>query len=923
MRKERSNLTRRILNATLIVAALIACTELLRLSGISNAVDRQLWEIRFTFDSKPVTGEIVVVDIDAKSLHELGVWPFPRQMHADLTTELAAAGARDILFDVDFSSRSVPENDQRFAEALEEAGNVSLAMFSQIASVEREAGILVNKPIDLFLDAAWPVAVMVPVEADGWVWQSLYGLEVGGSVELSASAFLGDYSGDAKGLFWNDYGIDPGGIQRVSFVDVLQGRADMTLFKDKKVIIGASALELQDLFYVPVHGLQPGSVIQALGAESLLQNRALQVSGERMVAAAAIAVLFLVLVSGIEGWVQKSGVLILASLAFETIGLFGLKNMAVLVPTTSGQIVLLGGGAAIVLRELGFHKLLSHMEAVRRRNSLKMLDHVFYDSFDAIVVIQAGGEITAANRMAKTLFSDDVVAGAPSAVVLPKQISDVLQAVAESGLKDRVGPLVLTEDLAEGQKRHLEYVVTRSEKVIVPSFGSRTEETVALACLTCRDVTEERRHAERLEHLARFDPATGLLNRHGFEQELANKVGEAHGDGRELCLLQLMIANLDQITASLGYSFADEIRKAVAARLSRTEFSEIVWSAISGATFAGVFEDPKDNACRSERIDRIVDCLAEEYQIGNVRLSVQVKLGYVRSGGTMSGEDLMRNAGNALAKVWRDPQASVLGFRGELEHALQRRQKLETELFKSIERDQLEVRYQPLVRLDTRAVFGAEALLRWEHHELGPISPVEFIPIAEESGFIVEMGEWVMKQAMREAMAWPQQLKLSVNLSPVQFIRSSVAGMVADAIKSTGFPAEWLDLEITESLFIDDGLDLQFHMEEIRATGCSFSLDDFGTGYSSLGYIGKYPFSKIKLDRCFVTEKLTGAKETAIIDAVVHIARSNGMSVLVEGIETPLQADRLTELGCDFGQGYHFGKPMVTAEFSQLLQDAA
>jgi EAL domain-containing protein (putative c-di-GMP-specific phosphodiesterase class I) len=258
-----------------------------------------------------------------------------------------------------------------------------------------------------------------------------------------------------------------------------------------------------------------------------------------------------------------------------------------------------------------------------------------------------------------------------------------------------------------------------------------------------------------------------------------------------------------------------------------------------------------------------------------------------------------------------------------MDAALQRRRQLETELFKAIARDELHMAYQPLVRLSDKSVFGVEALLRWDHRELGPISPAEFIPIAEENGYIVELGAWTLNRGMKEAQSWPEPLRLSINLSAVQFSRGNLVGTVAEALERTRFPTERLDLEITESLFIDESLDLKFSMEELRALGCSFSLDDFGTGYSSLGYIPKYPFSKIKLDRSFVPLSTFSRQDVAVIEAVLHLATGYNMSVIVEGIETPEQAARLHELGCHQGQGYLFGRPMSSAQLNARLLNAA
>ncbi|MHA7772519.1 EAL domain-containing protein [Roseibium sp. M-1] len=913
---------KRLLNAGLLAVLLIAGVAGFRAAGLSTSFDRFLWENRFGLDQRPVSGEIVIVDIDARSLSELGVWPLPRKMFAKVTDVLAQSGAQEIIYDVDFSSASNALDDQLFADAIERAGNVSLAIFQQAATSGDASRIVVNRPLDMFLDAAaWPVVVMVPMESDSRIWRNLYGYTIDGTSEISAAAYMGDFSGATAGAFGIDYSIAIDSLARVSLVDVLQQQIEPELFSGKKVIIGASAQELRDLFPVPVYDILPGSVIQALGAETLLQDRAMSVAGETETVLLALFIFLLLMMTKIDGWALKVTILALSAVALELIAFVIQKSVPVLVPTASAHILLLLAASCIVLRELGFHKLLSHLATVGKRNSERMLGLVFDDSFDAIVVMTREGQITAASRTARVLFASEALVGKTARSVLPEEL--VLEAftVLEGPADRRPIPKVMVVPSANGKRQFIEYVVTRSERTIVPSKRRKQTETQLVACLTCRDVTEERESAERLEYLARFDPITGLLNRGGFEEELARQVATLRRGGQEVCLLQFAIANLDQIIASLGFSYGDQVRQSVATRLKSHLSTKATWSAVTADVFAGFFPCEPDQDL--EMVEALQHVIGEDYKIEGARISVQLKFGYVVSDGQITPDNLLKKSGNALAKVRRDARAPVLAFRPEMDAALQRRRQLETELFKAIVRDELHMAYQPLVRLSDRSIFGVEALLRWDHRELGPISPAEFVPIAEENGYIVELGAWALNRGMKEALTWAAPLRLSINISAIQFSRGNLVGTVAEALERTRFPSERLDLEITESLFIDESLDLKFCMEELKALGCSISLDDFGTGYSSLGYIPKYPFSKIKLDRSFVRQTISSKQDVAVIEAVLHLARGYNMSVIVEGIETADQAARLLELGCQQGQGYLFGRPMSSANLMALLLDAA
>jgi len=917
----RAVLEKRVFNAALISICVIAVVAVLRVSGLGVTLDRYLWEARFLASERSVTGDIVIVDIDAKSLDKLGVWPLPRRLFAEVTDRLVEDGARDIVFDVDFSAASNAEDDALLAEAFERAGNVSLAVFRQSASTDPNAGEVINQPIKQLLDTAWPVVVMVPMERDSRIWRNLYGFDIGGQAELSAAAYLGEHTGRTEGAFWLDYSIAIDRLDRVSLVDLLEGNFPSGQFLDKKVVIGASAQELRDIFPVPVYGVLPGSVIQALGAETLLQGRALERKGEALAVGIAVLIVFLLLMTKVDGWAVKVTIMALAAVAFELVAYGVQKNAPVLVPTASAHFVLLIAAAGIVLRELGFYKLLSHLATLKRRNSERMLGLVFDDSFDAIVVVQDDGRISAASQMARNLFQMEGMLGKQARSVLPPELVEEAFAVLAAPSGRSPAPKVLTLRHNDGSRRYIEYVVTRSERSEAKPGNSKKVATKAVACMTCRDVTEEREAAERLSFLARFDPGTGLSNRNGFEEKLATVLERTRNEGNEVCVIQIAIVNLDQIVASLGFSYGDQVRKAIATRLKNHLAQKVDWATLSPDVFAGVFECPTGQDFRM--IQALKEVIGEDYKVEGARISVQLNFGYIVSDAQVSPENLLKKSGNALAMVRRDHQAQTLAFKPEMDAALQRRRTLETELFKAIVRDELHLVYQPLVKLDDKSIFGVEALLRWDHRELGPISPVEFVPIAEENGYIVELGAWALNRGMKEALSWSEPLRLSVNISAIQFSRGNLVASVKEALDRTAFPAERLDLEITESLFIDDSLDLENHMQALKALGCSFSLDDFGTGYSSLSYIPKYPFSKIKLDRSFVRQSISNEQDIAVIEAVLHLAKGYRMSVVVEGIETPDQASKLKELGCELGQGYLFGKPMSAVNLATLLINAA
>ena len=923
MGKWQANHGKRVLNALLIASAVLACVFALRFTSVPESLNRLLWEARFKLDHRPVTGEIIQVDIDARSLDELGVWPLPRRIFAKMTDNLAAAGAQDIVFDVDFSAVSNPEDDLLLAQAFENAGNVSLATFRQAATSDSADGEIFNLPIEPLADVAWPVVVMVPIEKDSRVWRNLYGYEIDGSAEISAAALMGEHSGETLGAFRLDYSIAIDELERISLVDVVNGTFDPSVFVGKKVIVGASALELRDLFPVPVFEILPGSIIQALGAETLLQQRALDRKGELFAFAFAMLVFFALLASRKEGWLIKVGILALAAFALELVAFLLQKTTPTLVPTASAHVLLFAAAISVLIIELGFLRVISHLATIKHFNSQRMLGQVFDDSFDAIVVLDTNGKISAASNVARKLFDNRKLVGKEARSVLPQSLAEEALAILNSRADITPAPRVLPLALTNGKKQIIEYVVTRSQSRVARGNGRKDDETSAVACITCRDVTEEKEYADRLVFLAQNDPVTGLLNRNGLEAAFAAEKAAIPIEGQVYCLVQFAISNFDQIVASLGFSYGDMTRQAVASRL-RNHFSDgVTWATITGNVFSGLFVCERNQDREPRLVETIQRVIGEDYIVEGSRISVQLKFGYVVCDAGATIETMLRRSGNALARARREVRTPIVAFVDQMAEGLQRRRKLETELFKAISRDELSLAYQPLVNLKDNSIFGVEALLRWEHRELGAVSPAEFVPIAEENGYIVELGAWALNRGMKEAQSWSLPLRLSINLSAIQFARGNVVATVKEAIERTRFPAERLDLEVTESLFIDESLDLHFCMEELKSLGCSFSLDDFGTGYSSLSYVAKYPFSKIKLDRAFVRETFSDKKDLAVIEAVVHLAKGHDMTLLVEGIENAHQTEVLRDLGCHYGQGYLYGKPMTAVEIESLLKAAA
>jgi diguanylate cyclase (GGDEF)-like protein/PAS domain S-box-containing protein len=437
---------------------------------------------------------------------------------------------------------------------------------------------------------------------------------------------------------------------------------------------------------------------------------------------------------------------------------------------------------------------------------------------------------------------------------------------------------------------------------------------------THEDVTERRRSDERIAHLAHYDALTDLPNRTLFREKLELEIKRIHR-GEQLAVLYIDIDEFKSVNDSLGHPIGDELLKTIATRLSRCVRETDVVARLGGDEFAIVqtaVEHPTDV---TDLVARIYEAIREPYQCLGHQLATDASIGIALA--PQDGTDLdqlLKNADLAMYGAKADGRRTYRFFEAEMDARVKARRTLELDLRQAIVDGGFELYYQPLVNLRDNRVTGCEALLRWRHPERGMISPAEFIPVAEETGLINQLGEWVLTAACAEAATWPDHVKLAVNVSPVQFKSLTLALKVAGALAASGLPANRLELEITEAVLIRDDDAALAILYQLRAVGVRIALDDFGTGYSSLSYLQRFPFDKIKIDRCFITDIAEPGGSSSIVQAVVNIAAARNMTTTAEGVETERQLDMLRTLGCTEMQGYLFSPAKPATEIRRLLR---
>ena len=427
----------------------------------------------------------------------------------------------------------------------------------------------------------------------------------------------------------------------------------------------------------------------------------------------------------------------------------------------------------------------------------------------------------------------------------------------------------------------------------------------------------------RLRHLAMHDPLCGLPNRIYFGDRLEAVIEEVKHGSTPAAVFYIDLDHFKDVNDTLGHPIGDELIRNVTLRLSRALRGDDLVARLGGDEFAVISSTGSDQAKMLALAQRIIAALCAPYTVSKQNIVIGASIGIATIDKTCGGSaDVMRYADMALYRAKNEGRNRACIYDSVMDANLSKRKLLEIELRRAIETGGLNLLYQPLVNPSGEKLIGVEALCRWPHPGLGDISPEEFIPIAEHSGLIIELGEWVLRRACLDGNAWPR-LSVAVNVSPLQFRRSDFVDMVERVLKETQFDPTRLELEVTESTLIGNVEGAEAAMRRIKALGVRLALDDFGTGYSSLLYLRRFPFDKLKIDRSFVQSIEKAADAAAIVHAIVSLGRGLGMKVTAEGVETADQQLFLRAAGVHSMQGYRFGYATTAAEISARIVETA
>ncbi|RKF14305.1 EAL domain-containing protein [Alginatibacterium sediminis] len=861
-----------------------------------RSIDFRMMDWRSTQIERQASGDLVLVEMDSQSIKEFGVWPWPRSYFALAIDQLNQYQAKRIFIDIDFSSSSSDLQDQSLAWSIEQSKvPIILPAFTQ---EDASGNWSLTQALPMFAENSSLGSANISPEPDGLVRQlnpfSQDPMLIAPNVVMLM--LDGMTSSDP---FFIDFSISPSTIPRISMADLIAGRFNPNLFADKVVIIGASAIELGDIKAVPNYFVLPGATILALAYETIVQERQLYFVEMHY---QLIAILLLAFTLGIgfkiKSWRLGIFLVLGCVLSIETIALVLQTQRSIVFPTFALHLLCLFALIQQVISRLKIEQILSFRHLIAQRNAEAWSHTIVMNSSEGIVRTELDGSIIECNA----------------------RIMDMLQLEHEPNSSDKIDDILELEHLAENTIRPQKITLNTQAGMSFTFEYSRQlvklDNKTQVAYLV-RDITQQTKYEQQLHHQVNHDHLTGIANRGQIELQSPLVIQSAKLQSANFAVVMLDLDNFKDVNDALGHNHGDLLLQQVAQKLQTVPGTELI-ARLGGDEFVLIFSPSHDLSLYAEQFKKLQKIFAQRFKIHDIDLSISASLGIAYY--PQHGEDfetLLKHADLAMYQAKKNMQFSCV-FDQQYQQATLRRLMLFGDLRDAVNGHQIQLNYQPKIDIASRKVIGAEVLARWHHPQLGPISPDEFVGVAEHTGLIQGLSFYIIEQAIAQAQLWQSQginINIAVNLSPQNLLDVKLVDYFRQQFAAAPLALQNFSVEVTETVVMTNSAKCIETLGELRKLGLKVSIDDFGTGHSSLQYLDKLPVDELKIDRSFLLNLLESPSQQTIVKTVIDLAHSLNMQVVCEGVEDEVTLASLETFGADIAQGYLFSPPQASEAF--------
>jgi diguanylate cyclase (GGDEF)-like protein len=882
---------------------------LVQASEFLRPLDQVLVDWRSAATQRPASGDLIVIEIDGQALEEMGQWPSPRNHYSGILSFLVDNGASDIFFDVDFTSTPDPKNDARFFSILERGnGSIHFSVPESIDMSLEQTREIYNSSYERFVQAGAVRFVKNTLVADGGNLRYYpYGEDVNGSFVPSPAFSLSKQSAHLSANFQIDFRINPNTIPIYSAASLFGEELDTQNIQGKTVIISETTGKFGEKFPVPLYGMLASPLLHALASETLIGATSPVLTGALL--PSGIHTLFLIL--SVILFRKRLVILFSSAVAFLFAGEFLVSYIfwahSFIVPTSQIYLITLAFLVSNFMAQEKQNHITTCQESGGQIKADEVYQTVFDDSFDAIIVADENCNPITASKSALTLLCVEC----QEDVEIPDKISDVLRGHFRLGISTPT-KLRTTQFRINNRDIYLQYMITISEH---KSSASHQMSSKRIATISIRNVTELKEKQRHISYLSNFDEQTGAFRRPPFLEFMKLRIAS----GEPFAVFALNLHRFKTINVTLGRHVGDAVLKEVVNRLGQGNEHISSPVRLGGDSFAMYTE----TSCTPQEADKLAkwvsDVVSQPYKLENSSAQVGGIVGYYLYENNqdipISPQDALSRAEEALDTARLNKSNTPVLFSPRLSTQQLRARQIERSLISALDNDEFFLTYQPQHRVQDGKLIGAEALIRWTSPTLGTIYPDEFIGIAESTGFINELGRWILVKSFEDALQASDDLSIAVNISGIQLINTDIVSELAFALENSGIDPKRVCLELTESVFLSSLDQIVSKMNAVKNLGVTWALDDFGTGYSSLSYLSTLPLDKIKLDKSFIMDLHQNPTSNAIMHSVVELCKGLGVSLLCEGVELESHLSRLKKKGVNEAQGYYFSKPLTQKDF--------